>query len=116
MGKLKDYFFNEFNGDIKLKYQLDNKYRIINSNNLLDSRNLEEYASMINDIISLKNQKTYLLIPDLLRGNNYEKLITDLIHMTINRLICSKPRTHELAIYYVLYKYYKSSKYKNGNH
>lgn len=112
--ELKNNFIAEHKNNKELKINLDEKYRVLKNeiseimsktglicgevvelNKLLDSRN----SQIRNEIQTLLNQNTI--------NNNY-KLLSSYIHMMLNRLFNNRQRVHEMAIYYLINKYYKS--------
>lgn len=101
--KLKESFFNEFNGNSDLRKQLGEKYRFY--------RPLIEQI-LIADQMVTNSENRYLrqlveTVPDRVR---LFTILGSLIHMTVNRLFPSKPRAYELIIYHCLAKQYASEK------
>lgn len=115
---LKDGFGKEFGMNKNLKIQLDKKFRnerqkiidVMNKDN--DS---ESEMKPLFDLILKKSIKVKPLALNVLELNNKKKLIRPLsdlmgsyIHMLMNRIFKSKQRMHEMVIYDLLFKYYKS--------
>ena len=103
INKIYNQFQREFNVDSNLKKQLDLKYR---SNLPLISEIAESddnpyfsefVSSMTENCREIENLKTI----------QKERLVSNFIHMHINRLIRSRHRMHELIIYGIVEKYYK---------
>ena len=74
-------------------------YSIIKSYEMVDSKIVENLKENINHL------------------NMLPKITSDFIHMSLNRVFISQPRRHELDIYYMLHKFYKSeiARLKYGN-
>lgn len=115
---LRNSFYSELNGTKETKEILDQKFRtykneinnIINNNfeGELDECNvyIDEYKNCLSDYI--------LPIYQLIKTSHItiEDFIISHIHMHINRSFISKQRKHELAIYDILARYYKSIMYR----
>ena len=112
--RIKINFALEFKVDKKLKMQIDQRFRdnrqIIEQ--LLDKelhdthefadlfREIKKiYASEKESIEEVINKKTELAL---------SKYLSDMIHMTVNRIVSDNQRLHELAMYDFLYRYYQS--------
>ncbi|MFY7910161.1 MAG: lantibiotic dehydratase [Emticicia sp.] len=116
---LKEGFATEFGMEQGLKSQLDKRYReyrqaIVSFDNeysellnILEERK-EKIAPIAVNILGLKANDT--LQVDL---NN---LLSSYIHMTVNRLISSNQRLHELVIYDFLYRQYLSDLARKKSH
>ncbi len=121
MESLRNAFAQEFNATKLLKTQLDTKYRkfrgglekwLANESLLLEDP--DELAAIrylfdrtvagipVVQQISYMNQRQELEM-------SLVNLLGSLIHMTINRVITSQPRFHELIIYDFMSRLYKSS-------
>ncbi|MCF2445429.1 lantibiotic dehydratase [Dyadobacter sp. CY345] len=101
--KLKESFFNEFNGHSDLRKQLGEKYRFF--------RPMME-TILIKDQQVTNSENRYLkqLVENVPEKTQLSAIIGSLIHMTVNRLFPSKPRAYELIIYHCLAKQYASEK------
>ena len=108
--KNRDNFKKEFNADKNLSKQLHKKYQGLRIN-------LEEFMSpKLNDvympltkILNMKEEMMKPIIESILRKKiNKEKLLSDYIHMMVNRFFRDKQRLHELVCYDFLYRYYSS--------
>ncbi len=119
ISRLRDGLGREFGLNRFLKKQLEQKFRSnrINVNDILD-RGKDETNPMkpLLDIITKKSTDIKPLAAKLLaftEGQGAEKTLDDLIgsylHMMINRMFKTKQRLHELALYDLLSRYYKSS-------
>lgn len=101
---LYNSFSNEFNISKEVKSQIDKKYRkeIFNIQQVLEQTprpfNIL-FKKRYNNISEENNNK--IKSPDI------EYLLKSYIHMTVNRLVISNPRFHELVIYSFLEKYYR---------
>jgi len=119
--QVRNSFRKEFNVEKTLNKQLDKKFRrlehkvstILNFNKndfnlpvleFIDTRNVN-YKPIIDEFIMFNMDKELSV--------NMDELITSFIHMTINRSFRSKQRLHEMLIYDVLYRYYKSKIARN---
>jgi thiopeptide-type bacteriocin biosynthesis protein len=111
MENLKISFGNEMGVDKNLKKQLSTKYHKIKTeidafiNKKIETKMLcvlleKKTASIINDIEVIKNCKNEFL--------NINYLISNHIHMTMNRLFRTKNRQNEFVSYQMLYFYYES--------
>jgi len=115
---LKNGFGREFGMNKNLKIQLDKKFRnerqkiidVLNKNN--DSKS--EMKPLF-DLITKKSISVKPLVLNILHINNNNKsdytldnLMGSYIHMSMNRIFKSKQRMHEMVIYDLLFKYYKS--------
>lgn len=111
-------FFSEHKGNKKLKIQLDNKYR--KSKHLIDTyinptELLKKDLSGLFNIIEERNSSLNPIFRELeflKRSKDLQidlnALLSSFIHMTLNRVFISKPRSNELVIYYFLAKFYQS--------
>jgi len=113
---LKESYNNEFNMNKNLKIQIDQKYRLFykdiesalssckdkTDSNILTS--IELHKIRITPIIDEINNKRVKGILDV----NADHLLKSYIHMAFNRFFNSNQRFHELIIYNLLYRYYKS--------
>jgi thiopeptide-type bacteriocin biosynthesis protein len=106
-----EIFLTEFHADKQLKVDLDKKYRELlpDINRVLGSEYLTiEHATDLQQSIDQLLDK-WTLITDLVKDKNrLIVLLTDLIHMQVNRLFTSDQRKYEMLIYYSLFKYVSS--------
>lgn len=106
-------FKKEFNVDKTLKKQLNIKYRTWQKpiEKLISTDNKNEFyglhynktvnsESVIKNLISHNKNNTLQI--------DCNELLSSYIHMTINRGFSSKQRLHEMLIYNMLYRFYKS--------
>jgi len=115
---MKETFTQEFNLNKGLKIQLDNKYRqehqTIESILNIGEKTEVEYQPIIEAIRkrSEANKSIIEHILEIKNNNNLEKPLNEYmwsyLHMINNRLFRTQQRTHELVMYYLLFKYYKS--------
>ncbi len=118
---LNESYIEEYGGSKELKISLGDKYRkwqndiFSHLNEQLDEENgineaitiFYERSTNIKDIINQIECKIDLSFS--------EPLITDIIHMFINRLFIFKQRQYELVLYHFLQKYYRSQMFiKDG--
>lgn len=101
--KLKESFFNEFNGNSDLRKQLGEKYRFFKPV-------MEQIVKSGQTASTAEND-----YPKRLAGNIADKtkllsVFGSLIHMTVNRLFPSKQRAYELILYHCLAKQYASER------
>ncbi|MDZ7898153.1 MAG: lantibiotic dehydratase [Arcicella sp.] len=111
---MKTSFAREFRVDKNLKMQIDQRFRDnrqtierILDNSLNDSH---EYAPLFEAIL-FKSKALAEIIPkikDLKPENDWNKYLSNTIHMSVNRTISDNQRTHELVIYDFLYRYYQA--------
>lgn len=117
---LRQKFFEEFNGNKKLHYDLNNRYRLFSKDiyQFMDKPNDSVFQKAtkvfqersVNNILVIKDIKRLLQLP-------LDRIVASIIHMHLNRLFVAKQRIHELIIYHYLSKYYKSkiARLKNNN-
>ncbi|WP_211220248.1 lantibiotic dehydratase [Rudanella lutea] len=110
MNQMKDGFFHEFNGDVNLRRQQNEKFR--------------QYRPVIDHALGIAYQDILKeTMPDCLKVDLVNKLrvafpgaiqlmpiLQSLIHMLINRLFPAKQRAYELVLYHCLAKYYDAQK------
>ncbi|MCK8496027.1 lantibiotic dehydratase [Spirosoma sp. RP8] len=110
MNQMKDGFFAEFNGDVNLRRQQNEKFR--------------HYRPLIDHALSTAYQGVpNQTVPDCMTAELTNKLrlafpgppqlmpiLQSLIHMIINRLFPAKQRAYELVIYHCLAKHYDAQK------
>ena len=110
----KDYFA-EFGGTNDLKRQLNKKYsnwqRLIFSH--LDTKNdvaneIDEAVSIFTKRSEMNKAAVALLLRKCDSHSKLLKLVSDYIHMLMNRMFISQQRKYELVIYHFLSKYYSS--------
>ncbi len=105
----------EFYGDQSLKTQIDKLYR-------LHRAQIETYQNSketeLDDLFEGFEPHLRSLINHLNLDAKSEqkdfKLITGILHMSVNRLVKSEPRKHEFVIYDFLARHYKSSLARRG--
>jgi thiopeptide-type bacteriocin biosynthesis protein len=112
MKTLYDGFQKEFNASKQMKKQIDKKFRE-NKENILEFMNSEN--DTYTNTIKKRNSDISSTIENLLKTekSRLPYFISSFIHMTVNRLIISSPRMHELVIYGVLEKLYKIEVYSS---
>ena len=107
---LKERFFTEFNGNVNLRQQLNERYRTYKP--LLEQA-LSRPFSLANGLENWDDQQQPLLAA-LGRTDQqslpFRTMAGSLIHMVINRLFPSKQRAYELILYHCLTKYYDSQR------
>lgn len=115
VNKVSNAFRNEFGYNEFNSKQLNEKYRILRPtiNGVLDETKLDEVLSKMNQYIIKRSKELNPLVTELKRranklNININFLLSSYIHMMINRLFCSKNRLHELMIYDLLTRHYKS--------
>jgi thiopeptide-type bacteriocin biosynthesis protein len=115
--KIKDGFAQEFNMNKMLKHQLDKKFRLHRDDiNLIMNLN-EESAAELAPLLELLSKRTLSnkIVVEQLKileqkedSVNIVELMPSYIHMLMNRLFRSKQRAHELVVYDLLWRYYRS--------
>jgi lantibiotic biosynthesis protein len=114
MENMKTSFANEFKIDKNLKMQIDQRFRENRQNieRILDNSLIEthEYAPLFESITFKSNALAEIVpkIKALKPEKDWNKYLSDTIHMSVNRTISDNQRTHELVIYDFLYRYYKA--------
>ncbi len=112
--KMKTSFAKEFKVDKALKMQIDQRFRdnrqvierVLNN----DLTETHEYALILKHITSKTNGIADIVpkIKAIKPTNEWDKYLSDTIHMSVNRTISDNQRTHELVIYDFLYRYYQA--------
>lgn len=115
---LKTHFGQEFGMNRNLKGQLDQKFRNNRQtiNTVMDKAQDEQSEiKPLFDIIEARSQKNIPVAKKILKytsKENPEKELNDLmgsyLHMLNNRLFKAKQRAHEMVLYDLLYRHYKS--------
>lgn len=116
---MKEQFIIEHGGSKDLRLQLDNKFRTTRKDieDFLDrSKDEQRDLTPIIDLLRWRHTRITPLakgILDLQKQGLLETTLNNLlasyIHMTCNRLFKSRQRTHEMVVYDLLYRYYKSA-------
>ncbi|MEO8516348.1 MAG: thiopeptide-type bacteriocin biosynthesis protein, partial [Flavobacterium sp.] len=106
---LYNAFQQEFDADKNVRKQVDLKFRnYLPTMKVIFSPKSEEYTeyiSLIDDAMSKIAANCWEM--NRLHKTQAMTLIDSFIHMHINRITKSNPRTHELVIYGILEKYYR---------
>lgn len=100
----KEAFKKEFNADKKLNRQLNLKYQL--SRHKLEqfmSSKLDDINLPLLDILRLKEEGMKPIVAKM--KDIEDKLLSNYIHMMINRFFRDKQRLHELVCYDFLYRY-----------
>jgi lantibiotic biosynthesis protein len=121
LGQLYASFFKEFGETKELKVQLASKYREISklpeglpgagSTVLLSSLKLKSFQRRFEEALAHAAQQARTL--SLIKK---KYLISDLMHMHLNRLLVDQPRQQELVLYYCLWKHYASMLARDGGY
>ena len=102
---------HEFEDSKSVKIQLDNKYREhsafinnmdANKNNIITIAGKKEFNNYVNALNILKTKTSNL------SDEKLNKLVSDLLHMHLNRIFTENHRKQEFIIYYLLYKHHLS--------
>lgn len=114
--KLNRSFANEFGKDRKLASQLSERYR--KYGRYIDEV-LEDNLDPFHDILSLRTRdqmKAVKALKHLYDGSamkiEQNKLLSSFIHMSMNRIFRNNNRLHEMVIYDLLFRHYKSMIHK----
>ena len=112
--KMKISFAQEFKIDKALKMQIDQRFRdnrqtierILNN----DLTETHEYAPLFDSILFKTNRTIEIIqkIKAIKPENEWDKYLSDTIHISVNRTISDNQRTHELVMYDFLYRYYQA--------
>ncbi|WP_158453784.1 lantibiotic dehydratase [Pontibacter korlensis] len=113
LGQLYASFYREFGETKELKIQLASKYREISklpgvlpgvgSKVLLPKVKSRSLQARFKETLVYAAQQARFLPP-----GRKKHLISDLMHMHLNRLLIDQPRQQELVLYYCLWKHYQS--------
>jgi len=111
--KLRSAFKKELNIDKATVKQMDSKYRLLKAQ--VESTLELKTKSTLNNLVAIKNNISQSTIKQLLVLSKNDKLLVNIdellssyMHMTVNRSFRSSQRLHELLIYDMLYRFYKS--------
>lgn len=116
---LRNAFYIEFNATKETREMLDKKFRTYKHeiDGIINNGFGAEFSECNTFIEDYKNalNKYVLKIYELIKASNItiEDFIISHIHMHINRSFISKQRKHELVIYDILARYYKSQNNRN---
>ncbi|MGG8497426.1 thiopeptide-type bacteriocin biosynthesis protein [Tenacibaculum sp. TC6] len=100
----KEAFKKEFNADKKLNRQLNLKYQSLRDKlEQFMSSNLDDMYLPLLDLLRLKKERMKPIVAKM--ENIDDKLLSNYIHMIINRFFRDKQRLHELVCYDFLYRY-----------
>ncbi len=124
--ELKNSFGKEFGMNKSLKIQLDNKYRVETKiiNETLDFIYSDEEPNDWKSFYQVFEKRSDLnksVVEAIKMRANQLKLkglMNSYLHMNINRIFKSRHRLHEMVIYDLLHRYYKSKsarEFKNKN-
>jgi thiopeptide-type bacteriocin biosynthesis protein len=111
LNELQLKFKTEFFINTETKRELNKKYQLLEIDSGFDLKNVlnKDYLNQ-NEQISLKlkmlNQQNVLEVP-------LENMMSNIIHMTINRCFKTKQRLYEMVIYDFLFKKYKKNLIRN---
>lgn len=103
--KMKDCFFEEFNGNTALRKKLNQKF--------------QKYTEFLDNQVVLTNTRSktsqYLLQIQQESNDlgNFQSILSSVIHMMINRIFNTKQRAYEMILYHCLSKQYDSIVAKN---
>jgi thiopeptide-type bacteriocin biosynthesis protein len=95
--KLKEGFFEEFNGDPTLRKKLNVRF--------------QQHKTEIQHVLQLhessrEDEQTALLKQLTIEEKEREVILSSLIHMSVNRIFPSRQRAYELMLYHCLFKHY----------
>ena len=114
LDEMQTSFGQEFNINKSLRRQLDNKFRKYREKiTTFLKPAIDENSELfpIWELLGFKSEKSVEIVQSIKLKLSVEKidsLLRSYIHMILNRLFRTKQRVHELAIYYMLHKHYKS--------
>jgi lantibiotic biosynthesis protein len=117
--KLGRNFKKQYGNDKYIRVILDKKFRTLRKDIELNLDRKKDAENGLQEIWDLLNEKTRQTSPitkkineskqyGLINGDEYEQLLTSLLHMMLNRLFKSQQQMHELVIYDLLFLYYRS--------
>lgn len=105
-------FKTEFTGN-KTELQLDRKFRLLKPviESVLDD---ELYFEKLRLHRHNSNHRKVLLslLTDVADKGDSRQLVSSVIHMHLNRIFTTESRKQEMMVYYFLYKYLKSARYR----
>ena len=109
--RLKENFGKEFGMNKSLKKQLDQKYRTHKS--LIESALKREEVLPLSslELLRLKSKETTTairFIKERTSETRQQELLSSYAHMLMNRMFRSRNRLHEMTMYQLLYRAYKS--------
>ncbi|MCX2432961.1 lantibiotic dehydratase [Pedobacter sp. GR22-10] len=115
--QLNASFFNEFSGrdpiqQSRLERNLNDKFRDMR-HLVTETLNANTEQQLTETIFSSRSELNRLIVDRIKHQLGYEsitlsELLKSLIHMSLNRIFLTKQRNHELVIYHLMLKHYKS--------
>lgn len=119
MEQMKNSFAREFRVDKNMKLQLDQRFRdnrkALEGILASDAAQNHVLAPLLYSLVTKSQQTKGILLKVKSQKNPAElhKYLSDVIHMTVNRLMPDSQRLHELLLYDFLYRYYLSLMARN---
>lgn len=108
MGQVRNQLAKEFKMDRNLKSQIDRRYRSLRSR-IEDFLGDDAQAPILPAFYPMQMWKLWKGVRDIVGDEQaFEQLLSSYIHMTVNRLISSGQRLHELLMYDFLHRHYSS--------
>jgi len=95
---LRENFFKEFNGDSSLRKRLETQFRGIRSQIMRQEPTADTHEQQV---IGFLLKDVFGKVPD---RNARFTLLSNLFHMTINRIFSSRQRAYEMFLYHILFK------------
>ncbi|SDX01309.1 thiopeptide-type bacteriocin biosynthesis domain-containing protein [Hydrobacter penzbergensis] len=116
LSKMRDSFVLEFDGDINLNRELNNKYRVLQKEicSAMDEKNDESNGLLtVRKLLQTRSASDEIAINNIISKSGRNKdilfhLLPSFIHMEMNRLFPGQQRKFELLIYALLERYYYS--------
>jgi thiopeptide-type bacteriocin biosynthesis protein len=115
---VKTNLFMEHGGSKELKRELDDKFRKSHKQmeEILDEQRYAIGTAGFAEILKVKRKKLKPIVDKVLALHregkmlvSLESFVTSHAHMMINRIFHTRQLTHEMVLYELLYRYYRSS-------
>lgn len=114
--RLYEAFYQEHGGTRRLKDQLKQKQQQLKKDKLLFTGREQLYAALGLTRLSRQFSQSLKTLGEATVSwpeDKKMKLVADMIHMHLNRLLIDEPRKQEMVIYYCLWKYYQAVFYSS---
>ncbi len=105
--KLRNQFAGEFKMDQHLKSQIDRRYRLCRTR-MEEFLHSDSHSPHLPGYYLLQLEQLWQEIRHLAPEDTFDAILTSIVHMSVNRLISSGQRLHELLMYDFLCRHYTS--------
>lgn len=105
--QVRNSFFVEYGGNKLLNEKLSLKFRAYKNKIRICLNSQYEYQKYVDNMFDMSASSIKSIVEQS-NVNSIKRILISFIHMHINRMMLSDPRKHELIIYDLLERYYKS--------